>query len=321
VPRQYVHKAALAEVLLTGWQPAGEDSFTITAQWPRAHSFYTSSDGRHDPLLFAETVRQIFPLLSHVAYDVPLGHHLIWDRFRYAVAAAALRIEPRPAEVTLRVDCFDVVRRRGRVAAVSLHVEALRDGGVRLGTADARFTSHAPAVYRRLRGPHASPSPLAVPLPPPVPAAHVGHERLQNVVLSATDSARRWQLRADTAHPVLFDHPVDHIPGALLLETARQAAHAVARPARAVPVGMSATFSRFAELDAPCWVEATTAPGGGPVRVTVSQHGHEVFAAEVTPEAAPELDRAPRQVAQAGPAAARSTRAAPPPLARATRSN
>ncbi|MDJ0382873.1 ScbA/BarX family gamma-butyrolactone biosynthesis protein [Streptomyces sp. G-G2] len=284
VPREYVHKSALSEVLLTGWHRDDQDSFTITAQWPRAHCFYRSQNGLHDPLLFAETVRQIFPLLSHAAYTVPFGHHLIWEHFRYAIApgAAALEARLRPAEVTLYVNCHDVVQRRGKLGALSLHVEARRDG-VWLGSAQTRFSSHAPAIYRRLRAGYADVDTAAtVPVPLPISPKLVGHELRENVVLAATTSPRRWQLRVDTEHPVLFDHPVDHVPGALMLEAARQAAHVVAGPARAMAAAMDTKFTRFAELDAPCWVEAEPEPGTGRVRVSIHQEGQELFTARVS---------------------------------------
>ncbi|WP_260845011.1 AfsA-related hotdog domain-containing protein [Streptomyces sp. SLBN-31] len=47
-----------------------------------------------------------------------------------------------------------------------------------------------------------------------------------DVVLSPLGQPHRWQLRVDTRHPVLFDHIVDHVPGMLLIEAARQAATA-----------------------------------------------------------------------------------------------
>lgn len=92
-------------------------------------------------------------------------------------------------------------------------------------------------------------------------------------------------LRVDPTHPVLFDHAVDHVPGMLLLEAARQAAHSVGDGASAV-IGMRTDFARYVELDAPAVVLA-----GEPVRdgtgrrrvdVSIEQHGVRVFTAEVT---------------------------------------
>ncbi|MFJ3927313.1 ScbA/BarX family gamma-butyrolactone biosynthesis protein [Streptomyces sp. NPDC090022] len=285
VPREYVHKAALAEVLLTGWHRTGDDAFTAAAQWPRSHSFYRSRHGVHDPMLFTETVRQVSSLLSHAAYTVPFGHHFIWERFSYTTApgAEALEAGPRPAEIALDIDCRDVVHRRGRLSALTPRFTARRDG-VHLGTAEIRFTSHAPAVYRRLRGGYAdvaAAQAAAVPVPLPVPAHRVGHKLRENVVLAATRAPRRWQLRVDTTHPVLFDHPVDHVPGALLLEAARQAAHIVAGPLPTMATSMDARFTRFAELDAPCWIDAEREPGTDRVRTVIHQNGQELFTATV----------------------------------------
>ena len=76
VPKEFVHRAAVAEVMLTSWKRQDDTRFTVTAQWPRAHSFFTpSGDGLHDPLIAAETVRQVGSLLAHAEYGVPLGHH------------------------------------------------------------------------------------------------------------------------------------------------------------------------------------------------------------------------------------------------------
>lgn len=49
VPKEFVHRAAVAEVLLTGWRRVDATHFTVTAQWPRLHGFYSAVQGRHDP--------------------------------------------------------------------------------------------------------------------------------------------------------------------------------------------------------------------------------------------------------------------------------
>ncbi|MEV5597009.1 ScbA/BarX family gamma-butyrolactone biosynthesis protein [Streptomyces sp. NPDC052496] len=259
VPKEYVHKTALSEVLLTSWKETAPDIHVVTAEWPRTHTFYSSRNRLHDPLLLVETIRQTIPLLSHLAYQVPFGHQLIWDHFSYALDPGVLRTETAPTEIELRIVCSDIKRRKGTLSALTMDVEATR-GGVHLASAVARFTSHAPAVYRRLRGPYGDAREAmarAVPLPPPVAPPRVARAQYESVLLSPTDTSNRWQLRTDTTHPVLFDHPVDHAPGMLLLEAAHQAVHAVLHPLPVIPVGLSTVFARYAELDAPCWIEAT----------------------------------------------------------------
>ncbi|MEV7026601.1 ScbA/BarX family gamma-butyrolactone biosynthesis protein [Kitasatospora sp. NPDC093558] len=294
VPREYVHKATMAEVLLTGWQVDRRepDTFTATAQWPRSHSYYYAAGERlHDPLLFAETVRQLLPLLSHAAYDVPFGHQLIWDRFSFELNAAALHIECRPAELHLHISCHDITHRRGVLSGMAMEVVASRDG-VHLGTALSRFTCHSPTVYARLRG-RPDGSPTAIPVPPPLAPHHAMRDRLSDVVLSHAVTANRWQLRVDTDHPVLFDHPVDHAPGMLLIEAARQAGHAASYPSHGVLVGLDNAFGQYAELDAPCWIQAAPLPGQQPnetrLTITACQHDREIYSAVATYAHAPAL--------------------------------
>ncbi|MDT0457416.1 ScbA/BarX family gamma-butyrolactone biosynthesis protein [Streptomyces sp. DSM 41527] len=286
VPREYVHRAAVSEVFLTNWR-GDDDGWVVSAQWPRAHTFYGPVHGLHDPVLLIETVRQTGILLSHVAYQVPLDHPIIWQRVRYDLAPQALRTADHPAEVTLHVTDHDVVRRGSRLVSVHQEFRIVCDGAD-LASATLVYSCHSPAVYRRLRGEYsdlALANSRKLPLPQAVAPQLVARERDRDVVLSPTDRPDRWQLRVDTSHPVLFDHPVDHAPGMLIVEAARQAAQAAA-PGFTVPASMDCTFERYAELDAPTWVEARTTDrtdgGRRQVEVAVEQHDKPVVSAQIT---------------------------------------
>lgn len=297
VPRELVHKRAHAEVLLTGWTTHAENRHTVRAQWPRFHSFYWPRDQRFDPMLFVETVRQILPLLSHTAYGVPFGNHLIWDDFSYHVDPLAMLVPESPAEVVLDVVCEDVQIRNGNLVSMVMHTTAYLDGQ-RMGTATARFANRSPALYQRLRGPRydlAAVRRTTLPLPPALEPAAVGHCLPYNVVLAGSARADRWQLRADLDHPVLFDHPVDHAPGMLLLEAVRQAAHAHRPTETGMVTGMSVTFDRWVELDEPSWVSVTPLGAGG-LKITIEQGEALCLNAEVTtaqPAPVPGPDRVP----------------------------
>ncbi|TJZ52218.1 transcriptional regulator [Streptomyces piniterrae] len=284
-----MHRAALSEVFLTDWSKTGSHSFTVTAQWPRSHSFYGSEHGVHDPLMLCETVRQTFPLLTHVAYDVPFGHQLSWSHFHYTVDPEVLRTERTPAEIELHVTCSDIRFYRSLPTLMTMHIEAVRDG-LPLATVSTRFGCHSPAVYRRLRAGRADIEEAftSAPQPPdPVARRAVGRHRDQDVVLTPTQEPHRWQLRADTAHPVLFDHPVDHVPGMVLLESVRQAGLAL-QPTWGplIPTSMDISFNRYVEFDSPCWIEAEaitdSAPSSAPhqpIRVNAHQDNGVAFTA------------------------------------------
>ncbi|MFI9628923.1 ScbA/BarX family gamma-butyrolactone biosynthesis protein [Streptomyces sp. NPDC052042] len=274
---------------MTSWHKMGDDRFAVTAQWPRSHSFYISGSRFHDPLLLCETVRQTFPLLAHVAYEVPFGHQLSWSRFQFRVHPRAMRTEATPAEVELHIRCSEIALRRSVPVTMRMDIEAVRDD-VLLAVASTRFGIHAPAVYQRIRQGRGDVPRMYGEAPPPTPPvrpATVARDRAQDVVLTPTAREHHWQLRVDTSHPVLFDHPVDHVPGMLLLEAIRQAGHALsasAAPSSETPTYMDIHFHRYVEFDSPCWIEssAITPPPEGAdrgVRVVARQSGEPMFTA------------------------------------------
>ncbi|MGW0905767.1 ScbA/BarX family gamma-butyrolactone biosynthesis protein [Streptomyces sp. NPDC002853] len=287
VPREFVHRAAVAEVFLTGIRQLSDEQFTVTAQWPRGHSFYGSVHGRYDPLLIAETIRQVGALLSHTVFDVALTHKfLLWD-LNYTALPEGLVMDSAPADLELSVTCTEIRRRGNRLAG--LRYEAtIRHAERIIATGGASFTTTSPEAYRRLRAARLESS-----TGPVIPGASVLPQLVArtspfDVVLAPAEQAGRWQLRVNAAHPVLFDHYVDHVPGMVLLEAARQAAHAIGSQDRPVlPVTLDSTFHRYAEFDSPCWVDAeiidgdATSPDACTVRVTGRQDGETVFTTTV----------------------------------------
>ncbi|MEU6878650.1 ScbA/BarX family gamma-butyrolactone biosynthesis protein [Streptomyces sp. NPDC046712] len=291
-PREYVHRAALAEVFLTAeWCRRDEAHFTLYAQWPRGHSFFEPVGGSHyDPMLAAETIRQVGALLAHAGFDVPLGHQFLMWELNYRVTPALLPVGGAPADLRLDVTCTDIRRRAGRLAGLSYEVVISENGRV-LATGNARYTCTSPEVYRRLRADRLAEAATAMAQEPPTASVEprsVGRHSEFDVVLTPTERADRWQLRANTRHPVLFDHPGDHIPGMVLLEAARQAVHTLMPGGRPVlPVAMDSTFHRYAEFGSPCWIETEPAvdyPGSPErlIRVTGRQDDEILFTAITT---------------------------------------
>ena len=284
VPRRFVHRASVAEVLLTGFaKDSRPDTFLLAAQWPRGHSFYRTARGVHDPLLFAETVRQAGLLISHLGYKAPLAHSALMRNLGYDVTAAGIACAGTPTNLILTASCTDVRFRKDVLLGFQI-TTVLRRGlelePVGIGRGELQCIS--PAAYRRLRGGAGAVSPSAdpAPLPEPVSPALVGKDARADVVLSRTDADDTWLLRCDTAHPVLFDHPVDHVPGMALIEAMRQAAHCMLYPQRTAMVRLKATFERYVELSEPTAVraviEGTEADGSVRVRVDLTQADRQV---------------------------------------------
>jgi hypothetical protein len=288
VPKEFVHRSAVAEVLLTDWARVDDTHFRVTAQWPRGHSFFTPvAGGYHDPLIACETIRQAGILLAHAEFGVPLDHQFVIRDLDIAVRPEHLLVGYAPAALSIDVTCTDIVRRGSKLSGLRVEAVFHRDGNV-VATGTGSYSCMAPAVYRRVRGNHTADGDWhQLPLISPAAPQSVGRMSPMDVVLSPIGEEARWQLRVDTRHPVLFEHSVDHIPGAVLIEAARQAAAAVLGRSSYLPLALAARFQRYVELDAPCMVEArlvddAACPGEQTVLVTARQAGESAFSAVVT---------------------------------------
>ncbi|XVV32878.1 ScbA/BarX family gamma-butyrolactone biosynthesis protein (plasmid) [Streptomyces sp. CA-100214] len=291
VPRELVHRAAVAEVMLTDWKRLDDTHFDLTAQWPRGHSFFTPVKGvHHDPLIAAETIRQIGSLLAHAEFGVPFGHQFLLEELSLSVQPEQLEVAQTPAALDLEVQCKEVKTRGSRLIGLCYETTVMREGRL-AASGRISFGCISPAVYRRLRpervfGAEYGPIPLTAPVAP----QSVGRTSPADVVLSPTGEPNHWQLRVDTRHPVLFDHQVDHIPGMVLLEAARQGATAVLGGSPVLPLGLECEFKKYADLDRPCLIDALRLPKGSCAPETVLVTGHQdggiVFTATVTAEPA-----------------------------------
>lgn len=282
VPRRFVHRASVAEVLLTGFAADRRpDTFLLAAQWPRGHGYYVTSRGVHDPLLFAETIRQTGLMIGHTGYDVPLENPYVMHRLSYEISPAGLACEGVPTNLILAVECSELRFCKDQLRGFRFDVELRRDSRI-VGTGSCATACMTPAAYRRLRGGAGAVSLPTDPLvlPEPVSPALVGKDTRADVVLSPTDADDTWLLRCDAAHPVLFDHPVDHAPGMVLIEAMRQSAHCLLYPQRTAMVRLEANFERYAELNEPTVVhaalEGTEPDGSARVRVELTQSGRPV---------------------------------------------
>jgi 2-oxo-3-(phosphooxy)propyl 3-oxoalkanoate synthase len=280
VPRRLVHKTTVAEVLLTHWETTGTDTYLLGAQWPKDHGARSPIHAWHDPMLMIETIRQAGLLLAHAAYSVPLDYHFLMTKISYRAKPGSLTLGQHPAEIRLQATCTNIKKRDGILGGAHLTAAFYRNA-LPMGDADVTFRCIPPTVYGRIR-------PLRelgdTPLPPPIDPALVGRDRPRDVVLAATDhrdGPTRWQLRADRNHPLFFDHPVDHVPGMVVIEAIRQAATHWHHPQPVLPTAISTTFHRYIEHDTPCHLHAHS-PTTNAINITATQNNETAAHAHVT---------------------------------------
>ncbi|MEZ2390049.1 ScbA/BarX family gamma-butyrolactone biosynthesis protein [bacterium RCC_150] len=246
VKRELVHKRSVSEVFLTDFVQTTSRHFTAGAQWPRWHVFYGSPDGSPDSALLAETLRQAVIFLAHLC-GVPLTHKFLMPHMSISVEAAVL--DPLvPTQVAIELDVKDMKLSGGLLAALTVSARFLVDGvPIGKGSAGARIVN--PATYERFRG--TPPGELPAVDDDLLACADVGHSTQRNVMLGRSRKPLVWPLRVDPTHPIFFDHPLDHVPGMLLVEAARQAVRAASSQPDADFALFEAEFVKLVEFGYP----------------------------------------------------------------------
>ncbi|MBI0293094.1 A-factor biosynthesis protein [Streptomyces sp. PRKS01-29] len=314
VPRELVHRLSLTEVFLTGVLARDEDTLDIGVQIPRSHAFYRDTAGcRHvyDPMVLVEAVRQSLLMLGHDLFERPFGTKFILRDIALRDAdITAFAVRDVPTEVVLR--CRIVRRFRGREGLKGARLSYSALIGARVAaTLDGSMSWLTPAEWQATReevratlGLPAQAGFTACEPGPRIGEALVDRRDAANVVISplelrlapgggGTGTAR---LLVDTGHPVLFDHPLDHVPGMLTLEAFRQLSIATAVETGALPsaaavlTGLRARFTGFGELDLPITCESVPVEGDGTsavLRCAMKQAGHTIADGELRLAPAP----------------------------------
>ncbi|WNI17982.1 ScbA/BarX family gamma-butyrolactone biosynthesis protein [Actinacidiphila sp. ITFR-21] len=249
VDREMVHRASVAEVLLTDVRPDRDGGFAAAASWPRSHTtFPRDGTDLHSPLVMVETLRQLGIYVSLRYLGVPDDAHLLITDLRFSLRPDQ---EPRVGHGCTEVTCqvaVSGIRRGGNgvTNGLRLDVTYLADGTAfaRAG-GGARFVD--PGRYAALRADRLTASP-----PPPTtggrpaPALLAVAERRDVVITRRADTPTVEP--ADPNHPFFFDHPTDHVSGMVLLEAARQAAAAASGGALRRPTSGCLIATRFTEF-------------------------------------------------------------------------
>lgn len=269
VPREMVHRASVAEVLLTGVRRTGHGQFEAAACWPRSHpTFPRGGTDLHSPLIVVETLRQLGIYLPLRYYSVAPAARLLITELFFIIDPSA---EPRAAFGATEVTCLATVsgvRRGPDGAATGLRLDvSFRADGTPFARAGggARFLDGP--QYEALRAERTgatTPEPAQAKRPRPEAPA-VGAPAAHDVVIShGTSSAPDGHPAhatgaepvllvdpADPRHPFFFDHASDHVPGMVLLEAARQAAAQRSGGTLLRPTAGRLKAARFTEFDPP----------------------------------------------------------------------
>lgn len=287
VSRTMVHRAAVSEVFVTDSVAAGNHKYLVAAHLPRRHAFFGDGfDTSVDPMLCLEVTRQSCVLVAHEYYDIPIGWQFVMTTSSFEVLSQQALTELAQWSRPL-IDVVVTGREPAKGVPNVLRVVAT----FLIGDQPAiRFTGGLLAVdstiYRQMRR-SAMTTAEAVPGSQdgqPLAGDLVGRHDRRNVVLSAAPAGAigdfHTKLLVDTGHPVFFDHPLDHVPGTLLVEAHRQVGSAalVALLGWTEPklASIEVSFDAFCELAMDTPVTARLVASGereAILRTEIAQHG------------------------------------------------
>lgn len=268
VAREFVHRLAPSQVLLTDVRATGPDEYRAAAQWPRAHpTFDRSGNGRHDPLMVAETLRQLGIYLPLRFYGVAADSRLLIEELRFTLNPDA---EPHARYAGTEITCTVHAERLGHQGG---HAHAHPDGAGRLRNLGLRIKLSAegrefaradgvarmlsPAAYRAVRSRTQGES---VPDDANLRLTAVDPDRVGALwpqdVLVAVDGRGAVRIApTDPYHPFFYDHPSDHITGMILIGAVQQTAALQANEPRLRLRSCTLRALRFTEPGPPATVE------------------------------------------------------------------
>ncbi|WP_446225343.1 AfsA-related hotdog domain-containing protein [Nocardia sp. IBHARD005] len=267
IPRGLVHRESIAEVFLTDAQPT-PDGAIFAAQLPRNHSYFSDHRGTatsYDPLLLIEVFRQVAIYYAHTFAGVDRSEKFVFGSADFTVVDAdTLRIGNCPGHCVIEARVIADKRRGDQVIGLTLEMVAEIEG--REAAREVMAYQWMPAaVWKRIRvrgreslglaAQHSIPSqPVVARMRPGSVGRHNPRNAiLANPVLTGEEFAALTII--DTDHPSLFDHALDHVPGMLQFEAARQVAMAAANAvlgldtSRMVMHRLDVEFTAFGEFE------------------------------------------------------------------------
>lgn len=274
--REFVHRLAPSQVLLTDVRPTGHDAYRAVVHWPRARTRPEPTAGqagpagqaghsaKPDPLMVAETLRQLGVFLPLRYYGVDPAARLLIEELSFALDGAA---EPADHPTGTEITCAAQVRPVGAAGSEPPHSLRLE---VRFSAQGKPF-AHAEGVarvlslaaYRAVRNrrrlvreqteAQAGRDPANG--GEPVSPDRVGVFEPQEVLVAVDARGATRIAPADPHHPFLHDHPSDHITGVTLISAVRQAAALEQGSPRLRMVSCAVKATRFTEPDPPATIE------------------------------------------------------------------
>ncbi len=237
VSKELVHRAAVSEVFLTDVNKLGYERFITGAHLPRTHSYYNdipSEEKYYDNILLLEVCRQSSIIITHHYYEIPLSAKFIFNEAKFTINNFhALRVKETASNVLTEVNVISEDKRNNKLIGLTFEMKVYIDG-LLCATKLMDITWLEAALWKKIRrkpikDAEALYEKNSVDTPTTLKLEEselVGRGKSDNVVIykpeKAEEDKTRFKIFVNEYHPAIFDHPLDHIPGMLIIESFRQ---------------------------------------------------------------------------------------------------
>lgn len=259
-----VHRRAAAEVFLTGAEQLNQQEWVFDVQISRGHVLVPPRATEVPLTLCIEALRQMGLYMAHSGYAIPLDWAFTLQKTTFAWCPGAQVTFPEfgPLELTTHLVVTRETLRKGAVSGLAASLEFFAgDEKVAVGTGELRCIS--PVHYRALR--RGAPAPQDITRRyDPAPVRD----------LRETAEGYEGAVGYNHANPFFFDHPVDHVPGMMLLHSMTHLFD-LALP-HLTPRSVEITCDSFPEFEPPVGIYATRTDDGASLTVRFVQGGREI---------------------------------------------
>jgi 2-oxo-3-(phosphooxy)propyl 3-oxoalkanoate synthase len=271
VPRAWVRKRSLDNVLVTEIRACAQDRFICAGRLPTAHRFFNDAGRRpqDDILFYTELAYQASLVVCHAFLNVGPDDAFVFEGSHAAITEAAWKVGRDDGEaVTIEVRIQEMISRKNNAISRVVTEHTMWIGARQVFRGTGVFTIQPSALFKRLRRLSAGRIAAAMfdgsPGDIEARASFVPHVTGDNITIAPPRRGRANEVVAsvvvDRAHPYFFDQSCDYVPSTLLLEACAQLASSSFLATTGIePLGVmdcTASFTQFVERGLPVEVTA-----------------------------------------------------------------